>query len=195
MESFEEFGEIKSAHGAHADIAWRRIQVEDERSRVLQEVQDWDAVARTWPQNRYYWSVQQLEDHIALQRSRQYHHSLEVEVRTLDQNWRKLDEIARMQAQFKGKGAIPLDRAGLLGEFQRLGDKKMRAYINAKQAVREASEESKQTPTVILNKAVAPIGSRNTDMQALKLFVEEFKVFYGKSKHPSKKPSRTRAKK
>ncbi len=199
LESFEEFEEIRSAHGARAEIAWKRIQIGDERSRVLQQVQDGDAVVHTWPQNRYHWSVQQLEDFNTLQRYHQYLNGLDRDLRTLEQQGRMLDEAARMQAQFKGKAAIPLDREGLLREFERLGDKKLRAYVAAKLAVGEAAEESKQTPTVILQKAAAQINSRAATPQTLKPFIAEFKAFYGKSKskgkHPTGKPARTPARK
>lgn len=201
--AFDEFEEIRFAHGARADIAWTRIQVADEQSRALLEVQNGDAMVATWPQNRYHWNLEQLNYLNILESRKQDLHKLEYHLRSLDQKWTQLDEAARFQAQREGKAAIPLDRAGLLGEFQRLGDKKLRAYTDAELKLHDAAEESKRTPTVILEKAVARIRSRaGRPETTLKLFIADFKAFY-KSKHgssrktsrPTRRPSRPAAKK
>lgn len=189
-ESFEEYFEIASAHGERAAMAWNKIQLDDWRSRLSHEIEQQDTVVRSWTPYRYHWTGQQESYFQELQGRKQQLHDLDLELRTLDQRWRMLDEVARIQAQDKGKAAIPLDRAGLLREFQRLGDKKLRAYTGAKLAIGEAAAESKQTPKAILDKAVRHIRSRTANVQTLKPFIAEFKVFYGPSPKPSHKPPR-----
>lgn len=196
-ESFEEFQEVASAHGARREIALTHLKLEHELSSLQRTIQDMETETGSWHPNRVRWNsvqVQFWEELQGYRRNRtEYHHQL----RTLDLQWRELNEAARAQAEFKRKKPIPMDREGLLREFLRLEDQEYQTYYTAKLAVGRVAGESKQSAFEVLRQAAEYLRRpyfSSANPQTLEPFLNDFKAFYGsngKSKGKSKgKPTR-----
>jgi hypothetical protein len=184
-ESFVEFQEIASAHGARREIALTHLKVEQELSSLQRTIQDMETETGSWHQNRNRWNSIQTQFWAELQEYRRNRTEYVHQLRDLDISWKELNEAARAQAEFKRKKPIPMDREGLLREFLRLEEQEYRAYSTAKMAIKQAASESKQSETEVLSQAVDHLRqpySTSPNPQTLDPFLSDFKSFNGTSK-------------
>jgi hypothetical protein len=191
-ETFEEYQEIATAHGARREIALMHLQLGYQKSDLLRVIEDMDSETRLWHPNRRQWNSIQHEFYGVLQYHRRNLTAVNEQLRNLDLEWKRLNEVARAQAQLKRKRPIPMDREGLLQEFLRLETQIVQAYSTAKLAVNLAARETEQPALDVFQKAVDKLREpyySSADPQTLEPFVEDFRAYFRKGYSPVKEPT------